>query len=417
MNNPARFFRLPALTFAAAALAALARPSAAAVSVGSLGNAFEGHYTSAPLTVVDLAHGATADGNVTSATVYWDGNSCTNGFKIKFFRPGHGALSFLGERGPFAASNGLVTVSLSPAFAVKAGDVIGISQLTSGCGGPVITADGSGLRHAVTDAGDITGTLSLNQAGLGDQSVAVQAVGGATEVYSGTVVGVGSAQGAAGSNFRTSMQLTNPGAQTIRGHFFFHPAGHPASPSDPSLSYTLPPFQTASYGDVVASMGTSGLGSLDFYTNASYVPLVLTRVFNDAGAAGTFGYTEPMVHPDDPYVLRSLPSGFNEFTTLVTPADVSKFRFNVGVRSLSSGATLFVEVYSATGDVLKLFSRSYPADEFDLTSGQDFLNGLAIGPNETISITVTDGSAIVCGIPVENTTNDTSFQLGDRRRY
>ena len=124
-----------------------------------------------------------------------------------------------------------------------------------------------------------------------------------------------------------------------------------------------------------------------------------------------------MVHPDDPYVLRALPSGFNESTTLVTPADLSKFRFNVGVRSLSSGATLFVDVYSSAGAVLKFFSRSYPADEFDLTSGQDFLEGLAILPNETILITVTAGSAIVCGIPVENTSNDTSFQLGDRRRY
>ena len=42
------------LAAGAAFLAAGIRPSAAAVSVGSLGNANEGHYTSAPLTVVDL---------------------------------------------------------------------------------------------------------------------------------------------------------------------------------------------------------------------------------------------------------------------------------------------------------------------------------------------------------------------------
>ncbi len=165
-------------------------------------------------------------------------------------------------------------------------------------------------------------------------------------------------------------------------------------------------------------MGTSGLGSLDVFTNASYPPLVLTRVFNDAGAAGTFGYTEPLVHPDDPFVLHNYANeGLSEFTTLVTPPDVAKFRFNVGVRSLTQGATLAIEVRAADGGDLKLLTRSYPPDDFELTTGQDFLEGLAIEPNETIAITVTQGSAIVCGIPVENKTNDTSFQLGDRRRY
>src|SRR5882724_4513976 len=77
---------------------------AATISIGALGNASDGNYSAAPATIVDLAHGATADGSVTSATVFWSGGPCSNAFKIKFFRPVPGAVTFLGERGPFASS-------------------------------------------------------------------------------------------------------------------------------------------------------------------------------------------------------------------------------------------------------------------------------------------------------------------------
>jgi hypothetical protein len=307
-------------------------------------------------------------------------------------------------------------VALSPALPAKAGDLIGIVQLTAGCGGPVLTADVSGLRHAVF-TGDIKTTVTLAQGGESDQSLAVQATGGETEVYAGTVVGVGSVQGAAGSNFKTSVQITNQGFLTIQGHIVFHPVGHPASASDKSLAYSLTANQTASYSDIVAAMGASGLGSLDVMTNESYAPMLITRVYNDAGTAGTFGYSEPLVHPDDPFVIRAFPrEGIDEFTTLITPPDSAKFRFNVGVRSLSAGATLRVDVYDTGGGFLRTVMHTYGPDDFELTSGQDFL-GDAVGPSQTIQITVTSGSAIVCGIPVENTSNDTSFQLGDRRRY
>lgn len=401
----------------AALLIAGARASAATVSIGSLGNANEFVFSTSPATIADLAHGATADGSLTSATVGWNGGSCTNAFKIKFFRGGSQALAYLGERGPFSATSGFVTVSLSPPMVVKAGDLIGVTQLTPGCGGPLLTADGNGFRSAHM-FGDVKNNVSLADAAIVPESLVAQAVGGATEVYSGTVIGVGSVLGASGSNFKTSIQISNPGGNTIRGHIVFHPLGHSASPADPSLAYTLTPAQTISYPDIVAAMETSGLGSLDIFTNASYAPLVLTRIFNDAGTVGTFGYTEPLVHPDDVYVLHNFPNeGISEFTALVTPADVAKFRFNVGVRSLSGGATLAIAVFDAGGHSLKSLTRSYPADDFELTKGQDFLNGLPIGPNETIKITVTSGSAIVCGIPVENSSNDTSLQLGDRRRY
>ncbi len=145
--------------------------------------------------------------------------------------------------------------------------------------------------------------------------------------------------------------------------------------------------------------------------------MVVTRVFNDAGAAGTFGYTEPIVHPDDVFVLHDYPNeGISEFTTLITPDDTTRFRYNVGVRSLSDGATLRVDVYDTGGGFLRTLTHTYAADDFELVSGQDFL-GFTVGPSQTFVVTVTSGSAIVCGIPVENKSNDTSIQLGDRRRY
>ncbi len=79
------------------------------------------------------------------------------------------------------------------------------------------------------------------------------------------MVGVGSAQGASGSSFKTAVQIANPGFLTIQGHLVFHPIGHSASPSDPSLAYSLTANQTIAYPDIVAAMGATGLGSLDVH--------------------------------------------------------------------------------------------------------------------------------------------------------
>ena len=101
--------------------------------------------------------------------------------------------------------------------------------------------------------------------------------------------------------------------------------------ADPSFAYSLGPGQTQSVPDLLPAIGISGFGSVDVMSSAGPAPVVLVRLFNDAGAAGTQGSTEEVVRPQD--ALAEGDSG-----VLVGPADTVLFRFNIGVRSLDAGA-------------------------------------------------------------------------------
>src|SRR5207245_2010812 len=89
----------------------------------------------------------------------------------------------------------------------------------------------------------------------------------------------------------TALQMLNPTSSTITGNLVFHKQLQSPSPSDPSLPFALPPGQSLSYPDVVASMGTTGIGSLDILTTAGNAPIATARVFSDGGAAGR-------IHPE-----------------------------------------------------------------------------------------------------------------------
>lgn len=109
----------------------------------------------------------------------------------------------------------------------------------------------------------------------------------------------GSTGGAFGSNWKTGLQLFSLGDSTISGRLVFHPAGANGSANDPSMNFTLNAKQVQTIGDVVAAMGQSGLGSIDVIGRFSDPPPIAeTRVYNDAGAAGTSGFTEVAMDMD-----------------------------------------------------------------------------------------------------------------------
>jgi len=152
-------------------------------------------------------------------------------------------------------------------------------------------------------------------------------------------------------------------------------------------------------------MGLTGLGSLDVVTDAgTSTPLLLVRVFNDAGAGGTTGFVEEALAPAQ--ALVAVERGF-----LVGPPDTALFRFNVGLRTLGSGATISITVRNAAGIVTRTITRTYPANYFEQRDSASFLNGVPIGANESIAVEILSGSAIVYGATVDNHTNDPSLQL------
>jgi hypothetical protein len=226
---------------------------------------------------------------------------------------------------------------------------------------------------------------------------------GGNEVVAGYIPVAGAVLGNFGSFFRTSVQLLNPGPTPSSGRLVFHPAGVSGQPSDPSLDWSLAPGQVVSFPDVVESLGVSGLGSIDVLVDEGQpIPIVITRVFNDAGAAGTSGFTEQFFIPPD---IPAQGSGF-----LVGPSDVSRFRFNIGIRTLDAPVSLTATVRDSNGNVLHTITHSYDANVFVQTSSTDFL-GFSLGNDQSIEITFTGGGLIVYGATVDNITNDPSAQF------
>jgi hypothetical protein len=366
-------------------------------------------------TVVDLGSPASAAGSFTSATVQWSGggiSGCSPGFKLKFFRPSpSGAvLTYLGERGPFPAVRSLLVVSLSPPMTLQPRDLIGVAELGgSACGGVGSTVNETGVQ-TVLFAGDVTSNRSMSDAmSLVRGTLSVRATAGDSAVRVGVVPVVLAAAGQFGSVFRTELQLTNPGPYSIQGRLVFHPQLVSASPSDPTLDFDLNPGETVGFADLVGALSATGVGSLDVVSIESPPPWIVTRVFNDAGAAGTTGFTEPVV-----------PAGetLEQFDTarFTTPADPSHYRMNVGVRTLADGAFLTITRYSAAGAVVSTVTRAYPPEYLEQVSLSDFLGSTA-NAGESFSVLVNSGSAVVYAATADNRTNDSSVQIGNRRNF
>ena len=215
---------------------------------------------------------------------------------------------------------------------------------------------------------------------------------------------VGSTVGVGGSFFRTAVQLHNPTGAPMAGRIVFHPSGASAGSSDPGLSYSLSPGQTRSIADLLPAMGRSGLGSADIEVTAGAVPFATIRVFNDAGAQGTTGFTEEPMRAGD--ALTPEVSG-----ALLVPADPTRFRFNVGVRTLETESTATLTLRDASGAIVKTLSREFPESYHEQRSAGEFLEVSALPAGGSIGISMTSGSAIFYAATVDNTTGDPSLQV------
>jgi VCBS repeat-containing protein len=219
---------------------------------------------------------------------------------------------------------------------------------------------------------------------------------------------VGSTLGAAGANFRTEAQLHNPTASTMRGRLAFVWQGIPIQPNPVAeLEYLLAPRQTIVYEDLVAAMGGNGLGSIDVFALEGGVPTMIVRAFDDKGDAGTTGLMVPVLDADE-----ALTSGRKAL--LVVPGNLTRYRFNIGVRTLPSaypGALLRLTIYGADGapagdPVLK----DVPVNFFAQAPAQDFI-GRALPAGSSILAEVLEGRIILYSTTTDNLTNDGSIQI------
>jgi hypothetical protein len=151
-------------------------------------------------------------------------------------------------------------------------------------------------------------------------------------------------------------------------------------------------------------MGRSGLGSADIEVTSGSAPVATVRVFNDAGAAGTTGFTEALMRADQ--ALRTGSSG-----VLLLPADPTRFRFNVGLRTLEGGATATLTLRDAAGAIVTTVSRSFIATYHEQQTAGAFLGVSSLPAGGSITVAITSGAAIFYGATVDNTTGDPSLQI------
>ncbi len=354
-----------------------------------------------PYTLIDLSSPATADGTVTTASVRWGAKACTSAFKLKFLRPGNNSTTFtlLAERGPFNAILGRNQVPLTPPVDLKKGDLIALTALASFsvCGSAVAALNPGSVVLEVS--GDVVGG-TLNGTLRNGQNLNVRATD-STEVLEGVIAAAGSLQGNFGSFFRTSLQIVSPGGGTSTGKLVFHPAGGPFSANDQAFPYTVSGGTGVSYDDIVQTMGQSGLGTIDVISTNGFPPLITARIYNDAGSSGTAGFTEDLITPTA--VLHA-----GDMALLTTPADLTNFRANIGVRTFSAATTINVQYGFRVQS-----NKDFPANTFQQFSLTGFGDTTPI-PNEQIILLVVNGDAVVYLSTTDNRTNDSSARFARR---
>lgn len=362
-------------------------------------------FVSVPATLIDWSRPASANGTVNTASVAWVGAStpCDGIFYVRFYAIPSNAFAIVmsAERGPFRAVNGINTVTLEPPVLVNTDTYIGIRRGSGpeSCGKPfgTFTREEGHVLYTGDDfkSGAFTSLSPATHFRL--QAMAANV----SSVRVSTVPVVGSVAGALGSNFRTSLSMSNPSTFESRGKLVFHPSGRAAADGDPSLDFVIPPSGTLNYADLIASMGQSGVGSLDVLTTASPTPIVSARVFNDAGTAGTSGLTEDAVPAGASYL---------SLANIFIPTDLANYRLNIGIRTFTAG-DVNVSVYDAAGALQSSTVRNYVANFFEQIPGAIFTGG-ALPPGGRIVVSAFQKDFIVYGSVTDNRTNDPNLRIG-----
>lgn len=395
------------LVFAAGVLLA-SSSFAQTVTIGRLypGTSAIDGTAGAPYSVVDITHPARVAGTLSQAVVYWHMTgvqSCAGAFTLQFLRRSTPLTSYavFATRGPFNAVDGKNVVTLVPPVGVQNTDVIAVTanKPASQCGGVWITYRPVGSGGMMTSQTDLSTGLA-SAAFLPNQSPNVFA-SSAQGIVSAVIPAAGATPGAFGSFFRTTVQLTNNSPSPISGKFVYHHYKTVGSPVDPSMQFTVAPRQTASFPDIVTLIQDSGLGSLDIITNDGETLNAIARVYNDQGSAGTNGFFEEAVAPDD--ALQNLQSG-----TFNLPDDPFNFRTNLGVRTLDTGATVILAAYDQFGSIVGSTTLTLPPNWFEQGLATQYFGLASTPPNGYVVAQVTGGAAVVYGSVTDNRTNDSA---------
>lgn len=400
---------LPRALAALPLLAALAGAAhAQTITAGSIPASpnFGFNPTPVAITAVDLTAPATGSGDMTTATFVWSLAPCAASVKIKFFRRSGDTLLFLAERGPFDVNATTQAVALSPGF--RAGGRPDRHRACRGLWEPGWPEPGRHFGPRRVRLGHHFQRLDLfgndrhqqhaRRHGYGHRH------GRASFQPRGDHPGRDFEPGTPRRELPHGRAAPQPESDDRDGQHRLSCPGCLGSASDPSMAYSINPGQTLFFPDVLTSLGQTGIGSLDLVATTGSAPVASVRVYNDAGAAGTSGFTEHGLKPSE-----ALSAGARGI--LIGPFDPLLFRYNLGVRTLSTGATISITVRDAAGNILRTLARSYPANFFQQTDVASFLGGLSLAANQTVTVDVISGSLFVYGATADDRTNDPALDF------
>lgn len=385
----------------------VAIPAFAQVSVGNYTLTANSSTVNLPVpnTVIDMGSGATANGNIGAVAVRFSNAECTGAaFEVKFFRRSGNTFTMTAERGPFPVTSSLTAVALTPSVPVLAGDLIGITTLRD-CARTVGQMPLL-FRSAVHFAGDITsGTIDASTSQL--TSFALSAYGAPSlesEVRTQVILAAGATGGIGGASFKTDALLGNLRSNRSQGRLVYHPAGISGTTSDPSVAFGIDPQLTTAFSNFVANhLHINGVGSVDVYTRIGYeAPTASVRIYDDAGAGGTKGFTLDAL---------SLDAALQPFENalLFAPQDPARFRMNIGIRTLEANEIQFLHL-GPDGSLRAFVKKNYPADYFTQGSAASF-TGVTPASGDSIIVYSQQKAFFAYSSIIDNTTNDPSVQV------
>jgi hypothetical protein len=259
--------------------------------------------------------------------------------------------------------------------------------------GPGVNTSAGEMRGATYGDGRELYFFSSRSGGAGGLDI-YKAVRTKTSLFPIT----GSTRGAHGSVFRTSAQLSNPGEFEIEGDLVFHPAGVEASSSNPSYRYRLGPYESQSLTDVIASIGASGLGSLEVVPDVGPIPAVAVRINN--------GNSPVSVPPLDPASV--MVAGMH--SAMKMPGDTGNSRTNIAIRTMDSGAKIWVCMHDPDGTFIRGFTREFPPNYLIQMPVAELLGG-EVRADQMVMFTVNGGSAVISASTSENSGTATTHEV------
>jgi hypothetical protein len=218
---------------------------------------------------------------------------------------------------------------------------------------------------------------------------------------------VASAPGVSGGTWRTLLLLHNASEASSRVSLTFHYAGQEAQPTDPVASHTLLPGETQTVTDLLRDdfKLSAVSGSLDVAATEGTLPVIQAIVYHEGAGGEMKGVNVPAVKPSE-----ALTKG--ERAVLLFPG-TGDFRLNVGARSVGGPAALTFTVKDSRGVVRGTGQRSLRTDEFLQKSASEF-TGTTVVPGDSILCQVTSGYVLVYATPIDNRSDDGSYQAAER---